>query len=92
MRKVFLFKNLSNMFIENTALNKLNVRCSIPFQDKESHVQLLHKHFASLLLSFSNIMHNVTLELKELVCSYAHIIIHGSPKIIIHSDFALGFR
>lgn len=59
---------MSVFVLENTILNKLNVKCLV----KSDSVNIppskpLQKCFSTLILTFYNIIHNITLELKELV-------------------------
>ncbi|XKL66568.1 hypothetical protein PGB90_009988 [Kerria lacca] len=51
---------------ENGVLNKLNVRRTKSSLDEISQNELLQKYFTTLILTVYNIVHNVTLELKQL--------------------------
>lgn len=55
------------IFTENGVLNKLNVRRTKSSLDEISQNELLQKYFTTLILTVYNIVHNVTLELKQLV-------------------------
>ncbi|XP_065225205.1 protein phosphatase 1 regulatory subunit 21-like [Planococcus citri] len=51
---------------KHAALNKLNVRCSTNSYEENMQIESLQNYFAALLFTFYNIIHNVTLELKQL--------------------------
>lgn len=59
---------MSVFVVENTILNKLNVKSLVKSDsEKISPSKPVQKCFSALILAFYNIIHNITLELKELV-------------------------
>lgn len=72
---------------EHAILNKLNVRYVPESNDESMQIKPLQKCFAALLLTFYNIIHNVTLELKALVIFTFQMLYYFSSSYLFENGF-----